>query len=177
MPVLPRPARLSLHDAVGYVAKSCKCDLIEAGKAVFYALGEGMLIAHANVLNRYRTPGSMGYLDDGVQPAPAVLWARYPWRAFERRALEPRGNPQYREHTAEGRQIGPVFADPRIATADIDRWFGAESASVAPVEAPARSAKTLLRGRRGRKPGSGSIDDEDRLRRMLQLLATGEARS
>jgi hypothetical protein len=119
MPDLPRPARLSLHDAIGYVAEDRKCDLVKAGKAVFYALGEGALIAYANVLNRYRTPGSLGDFDDGVQPVPAKLWAGYPWPWFEVRAVRPRGNPQFREHTADGSDIGPVFANPTLATADI----------------------------------------------------------
>jgi hypothetical protein len=123
MPDLPQPARRSLHDAIGYVADRCKCDMVMAGKHVFYALGEGALIAHANVLNRYRTPGSFGDFDDGVHPVPAQLWEGVQWWEFERRAVHPRGNPQYREHAADGRDIGPVFKNPTLATADIGRWL------------------------------------------------------
>jgi hypothetical protein len=121
---LPRPARLSLHDTIGYVAERCGHDLIKAGKAVFYALGDEALIAHANVLNKYRTLGSFGHLDDDPQPVPVQVWAGYPWPWFERRAVLPRGNPQYREHTPEGRDIGPVFDSPTIGTVDIDAWLG-----------------------------------------------------
>jgi hypothetical protein len=140
MPDLPRPARLTLHDAIGYVAECCKCDLAEARKAVFYALGEGALITHANVLNRYRTPGSLGDFHDGVQPVPAQLWAGYPWPSFEIRAGHPRGNPQYREHTADGGHIGPVFKNPTIATAELDSWL--DSAGEQPRRGAASNAGT-----------------------------------
>lgn len=128
MPDLPRPARLSLHDAIGHVAERCKSDPIKAGKAVFYALAEGALIADANVINRYRTPGSLGYVEDGVHPVPTQLWAGYPWQWFKLRAVLPRGNPQYRERT-NGSNIGPVYNNPTLATSDIDRWLGNSSKS------------------------------------------------
>jgi hypothetical protein len=131
-PDLPRPARLSLHDAIVYVAERCGHDLIKAGKAVFYALGEGTLIAHANVLNRYRAPGSFGYLDDGLQPVPAQVWSGYPWPWFELRAVRPRGMAKYREHTAEGKDIGPVFDSPTIGTADIDAWLDSGGEALGP---------------------------------------------
>jgi hypothetical protein len=172
MPDPPQPARRSLHDAIGYVADRCKCDMVKAGKHVFYALGEGALIAHANVdATRYRHPGSFGYFDNGVQPVPAQLWAGYPWPWFELRALHPRGNPQYREHTADRKNIGPVFNDPTIATADIDSWLGAAEPT-SEVSAAGSTAKSTP-GRRGRKPGSGMIDDNAAVCAMVHYLAVG----
>jgi hypothetical protein len=44
-------------------------------------------------------------------------------------------------------------------------------------EPTAAEAHPVPRGRPGRKPGSGSIDDEEALRKMVKLLAAGEARS
>jgi hypothetical protein len=115
------------------VAARCKRELIEAGKAVFYALREEKLVALANVLTRERTylPGigppisewPPPRVDAGVQPLPAKVWARCPWAVFEARALRPRGNRMFREYTSDSRQIGPVYADPTLATADIDRWL------------------------------------------------------
>jgi hypothetical protein len=50
--------------------------------------------------------------------------------------------------------------------------------AVTPPPSADTAAKPLLsstpRGARGRKKGSGVIDDEKRLRRMLELLAAGE---
>jgi hypothetical protein len=134
MPDLPRPARLSLHDAIGYIADRCKCDLVQAGKAVLAALGEERLSASANVLVSDRSyeagivygpipVGRPKRIDAGIQTVPSKVWADYPWPSFQIRALHPRGNPQYRQHTVDGGQIGPVYVNPTLATADIDRWL------------------------------------------------------
>jgi hypothetical protein len=157
MPVLPRPDRLSLHDAIGYVAERCECELIKAGKAVLAALGGEALVASANVLvrGRHYMPGIYDAsdsawpprrVDAGIQPVPSKLWAGYPWPWFERRAVLPRGNPQYREHRADGRDIGPVYDNPTIATADIDRWLDGD--------ARRRSTGTGRKGPRGPQPGT-----------------------
>jgi hypothetical protein len=133
MPVLPRPQRLSLHDAVNYVAERCRCETQKAGKAVLAGLSEGALVASANVLvsDRSYMPSIVNALPDGpprrvdagIQSAPSNLWAEYRWPDFLRRAVLPRGNPMYRERTADGGQVGPVYSHPTIATADIDAWL------------------------------------------------------
>jgi hypothetical protein len=46
-----------------------------------------------------------------------------------------------------------------------------------PVAKPTRGSTANKAGRRGRKPGSGSIDDTQLLHRMLRLLAKEDARS
>jgi hypothetical protein len=131
MPVLPEPQRLSLHDAISYVAKRCKCETQEAGKAVYAALGEDAIRATANRLMRdHDQPVPFReYVDTGLYPVPAKLWAGYPWQKFLRRAVLPRGNPEYREETADGRSVGPVFSKPTIAPADINAWLGSNSGS------------------------------------------------
>jgi len=63
------------------------------------------------------------YGDAGLHPVPSKLWAGYPWADFLRRAVLPHGNPKYRERSADGRQVGPVYSDPTIATLDIDIWL------------------------------------------------------
>ena len=137
MPDLPRATRLSLQDAIGYITDRCKCDLIKAGKAVLAALSEGVLVASANVLVSDRSyeagivhgpipVGPPKRVDAGIQTVPSKVWAGYPWPSFQMRALHPRGNPQYRQHTADGGQIGPVYVNPTIATADIDSWVNGE---------------------------------------------------
>jgi hypothetical protein len=159
---------MSLHDAVGYVAERCECDLIKAGKAILAALGEGALVASAKVLVSDR-----GYLPAivdgpiplgpprrvyaGIEPVPPKVWAGYPGSWFERRAVLPRGNAQYREHTAEGKDIGPVFVDPTLATADIDSWLNREGHK--------DSADTIRKGRRG--PQAGTLDRYGVADRML----------
>jgi hypothetical protein len=45
------------------------------------------------------------------------------------------------------------------------------------LQPPAPSGRTHQKGQRGRRPGSGSIDDRQALRDMLRLLASGEAPS
>ena len=118
-PELPRPQRLSLHDAINYVAEKCKCETEKAGGAVLAALSESALVASANVLvsDRSYMPGIIvGALpegpprrvDAGIQTAPANLWVGCPWWEFLRRSVLPHGNPMYRERTADGRQVGPV---------------------------------------------------------------------
>jgi hypothetical protein len=126
MPVLPRPERLPLHDAINYVADTCKGEPEKAGKAVHAALGEGTLRTIANRLIRDsdQPVPLRGNVDTGPHPVPSKLWGGYPWLDFRRRAVLPRGNPMYRECTADGRQVGPVYRDPTIATTDIDIWLG-----------------------------------------------------
>jgi hypothetical protein len=132
MPGLPRPARLSLHDAIEYVSERCKCDTVKAGKALLSALGEGVLVAYADALVPDRTylpgfyppvTGPPRRISAGVESVPSELWVSYPWPWFARRAVFPRGNLMFQQHTAERRKIGPVFVRPTIATADIDRWL------------------------------------------------------
>jgi hypothetical protein len=214
MPGLPRPARLSLHDAIEYVAGRCKCDAVKAGKAVLSALGEGAIVAYADVLVPDRTylpgfyPPVVGpprRVSAGVESVPSELWASYPWLWFERRAVFPRGNLMFRHHTADGRNIGPVFVRPTIATADINRWLGGAGdqsllrgasrrrdnhrprrgprqgttgfGAAAPTRATTskhplwQTADGRSQQARGRKPGSGAIDDDTRLLEMLHLLA------
>jgi hypothetical protein len=123
--MLPRPQRPSFHDAINYVAGRCKCELEEAGKALHAALGEGALRATANRLIRdHDQPVPLReYVNTGLHPVPSKLWAGYPRSDFLRRAVPPRGNPMYRERTADGRKVGPVYRDPTIATTDIDIWL------------------------------------------------------
>ena len=133
MPDLPKPTRLVLHDAIRYIARQCNTDLAEAGRAILYALVEGRLIASANVLERDRSPGigAATWVDCGVHPAPATLWVDCSGPEFEKRALHPRGNPQYRHRASDGTRIGPVFVTPTIATADIDHWLASASSETA----------------------------------------------
>jgi hypothetical protein len=77
----------------------------------------------------------------------------------------------FRERTPDLRQIGPVYANPTLATRDLDRWLGIANADFGASEAGA-SVKSNS-GRRGRKPGSGMIDDGPALREMLHHLAAG----
>jgi predicted nucleotide-binding protein len=121
MPVLPQPQRLSLHDAINYVAERCKCEIERAGKAVHAALGEGTLRLDAHLL--VRESHGHARVDAGIGPVPSELWVEYPWPDFRRRAILPRGNPMYRERTADGQQVGPVYSHPTIATTDIDIWL------------------------------------------------------
>jgi hypothetical protein len=132
MPSLPRPARLSLHDAIEYVAERSESDTVKAGQAVLSALGERALVAYAEVLVPDRTylpgiypavAGPPRRVSVGVGSVPSEVWANYPWPWFARRAVFPRGDSMFRQHTADGRNIGPVFVRPTIATADIDRWL------------------------------------------------------
>jgi len=140
MPVLPRPERLSLHDAINYVAERCQSETEKAGKAVLAALSEGALAASANVLvsDRSYLPGVVAgplpvgpprRVDAGTGPVPPELWAGYPWPDFLRRAVLPRGNPMYRKQTADGHGVGPVYSDPMIATTDIDGWLERDGGS------------------------------------------------
>lgn len=141
------------------------------------ALGEGKLIAAANVLVRdgSKPVPFRQYVDTGLQPVPAKLWAGYPWPWFELRAVRRRGKSQYRERTPDGRDIGPVFANPTVATRDVDRWLGvANDRYQAPLSS---SPATPAAGRRGRKQGSGVLDDDVALQKMLSYLAVNEAPS
>jgi hypothetical protein len=52
----------------------------------------------------------------------------------------PRGNPQYRERTADGRDVGPVYANPTIPLVDIDMWLDGERDYVAIAAAFERDA-------------------------------------
>jgi hypothetical protein len=52
MPILPRPQRLSLHDAINYVAERCKCETEKAGKAVQAALTSEPLVRRAEIIGR-----------------------------------------------------------------------------------------------------------------------------
>jgi uncharacterized protein (TIGR02391 family) len=91
------------------------------------ALGEGTLQATANTL--IRDPDQprhlAGNVDAGLQPVPMKLWAGCPWPTFDRRS-RPRGNAKFRVQTADGGEVGPVYSNPTIATADIDAWLGRE---------------------------------------------------
>jgi hypothetical protein len=63
------------------------------------------------------------YVDTGLRSVPAKLWLGYPWAAWDKRS-RPRGNAKFREQTADGGgEVGPVWSNPTIATADIDTWF------------------------------------------------------
>ena len=86
----------------------------EAGKAVHAALGEDALRASANRLIRdHDQPVPLReYVDTGLYPVPSKLWASYPWLHFYRRAVRPHGNPQFREQTPDGQQVG-FTATPR----------------------------------------------------------------
>jgi predicted nucleotide-binding protein len=121
MPVLPRPERLSLHDAINYVAERCKCDAERAGKAVYAALGEGALRLDAHLL--IRESRTRPLVDAGIGAVPSLVWVNYPWPDFQRRAVLPRGNPQYREWAAGGNWVGPIYGDPTVATSAIDTWL------------------------------------------------------
>jgi hypothetical protein len=137
MTVLPRLHRLSLHDAINYVADRCKCETEKAGKAVLAVLSEGTLVASAKVLvsDRSYMPGIIAgplpvgpprRVDAGIGPVPSKLWAGYPWPDFYRRAVLPRGNPMYRQRTADGGEVGPVYSAPTLLTGDVDIWLGAD---------------------------------------------------
>lgn len=132
--MLPRPERLSLHDAINYVAQRCKCETEKAGKAVHAALGEGALRASANRLIRdHDQPVPFrGYVDAGLHPVPSKLWAGYSWLHFYRRVVRPHGNPQFREQAPDGQQVGPVYSDPTVATTDIDIWLDRSGSHKAP---------------------------------------------
>ncbi len=117
MPDLPQPARLSLHDTIGYVAERCECDMIKAGKAVLAALGEEKLVASANVLvsDRGYLPGvydgpipagTPHRVDAGVQLVPSKLWRAIPGRRLS-------GEPSSRavtRNTGSGRRTGETLA-------------------------------------------------------------------
>ena len=137
MPILPRPQQVSLHDAVNYVAERCKCETEKAGKAVLAALSETGLVASANVLVSDRSympgiiPGPLPVgpprrVDAGIGPVPSKLWTEYSWPDFFRRAVLPHGKPMYRERTAAGREVGPIYSAPTILTTDIDVWLDGE---------------------------------------------------
>jgi hypothetical protein len=129
MPVIPQPHRLSLHDAINYAAERCKCETEKAGKAVHAALGQGALVASANILvsDRSYMPGVIAgplpvgpphRVDAGIDQVPSGLWAENPWPDFLRRAVLPFGNPMFKG------QLGtPVYSNPTIATADFDAWL------------------------------------------------------
>jgi uncharacterized protein (TIGR02391 family) len=132
MPVIPQPHRLSLHDAINYAAERCKCETEKAGKAVHAALGQGALVASANihVSDRSYMPGIIAgplpvgpphRVDAGIGQVPSELWAETPWPDFLRRAVLPFGNPMFK-----GQPGTPVYSDPTIATADIDAWLSHE---------------------------------------------------
>jgi hypothetical protein len=153
MPVLPRSRRLSLHDAIKYVAEGCKCETEKAGKAFLAALSEGALVASANVLvsDRSYMPGIIAgplpvgpprrVVDAGIGPVPSELWAGYPWPDFLRRAVLPRGNPMYRARAADGQSVGPIYSHPTIATPDIDAWLDRDDGSHKP---PAGTPRGLI---------------------------------
>lgn len=119
MPILPRPQRLSLNDAINYVAERCKCETEKAGKAVHAALGEGILSLDARRLVR----DGHTRVDAGIGPVPSELWTDCPWPDFLLRAVRPRGNPMYRKRTAAGQWVGPIYSAPMIQTADLDKWL------------------------------------------------------
>jgi hypothetical protein len=93
----------------------------------------------------------------------------------------------------EGRPTGelesairlPAWRDVRFGQTDlILAWVPIIAAAGNPVEAvetehlapaPANECADRAPGRRGRKPGSGAIDDSDAVRKMLRLLAAGDA--
>jgi hypothetical protein len=122
MPGLPRPQRLSLHDAINYVAERCNCETEKAGKAVHAALGEGTLRLDAHLLVRE----GHARVDAGIGPVPSKVWAGYPWPDFFRRAVHPHGNQMYNERTADGRWVGPVYSAPTVLTTDIDLWLDSD---------------------------------------------------
>jgi len=117
----------------------------EAGKAVHAALGEDALRASANRLIRdHDQPVPLReYVDTGLYPVPSKLWASYPWLHFYRRAVRPHGNPQFREQTPDGQQVGPVYSDPTVATTDMDIWLDSDRESHKVPAGAAREEKGL----------------------------------
>jgi hypothetical protein len=114
---------MSLSDAISYVSERCKCTSVRAGKAIYVMLGEGALVTSANILVRDVLPGGQPrWVDAGIEPVPARLWAGYPWPTFSRRTM-PSSKAEFREQTADGRGIGPLYSNPTLATADIDAWL------------------------------------------------------
>jgi hypothetical protein len=68
------------------------------------------------------------YADTGLRSVPSKLWAGYPWTAFDKRC-RPRGDANYREQTDGGGEVGPVWNNPTIATADIGAWLDRDDGS------------------------------------------------
>jgi hypothetical protein len=150
MPVLPQPHRLSLHEAINYVAERCNSEPVKAGKAVHSALGEGALVASANVLVSDRSyeagivagplpVGPPRRVEAGIDRVPSELWAKNPWPEFLRRAVRPRSNPMFK-----GQPGTPIYSNPTIATADIDAWLDRSHSS---REVPADTSREEGLGR------------------------------
>jgi len=155
MPVLPKPQRMPLHAAISYVMERCNCQQHEASKAVHAALGEGKLQASAKRLVRDLAPDpgvarlrdpprgivghiGSGYADAGLHPIPSEVWSGYPWLEFDKRS-SPSGNPQFR-----GEEVGVLYSNPTIATADIDAWLGADGGNNKISAGPADEKKGLM---------------------------------
>jgi hypothetical protein len=69
------------------------------------------------------------YADTGLHRVPSKLWAGYPWTAFDKRC-RPRDGAMFREQTVDGEgEVGPVYRNPTIATADIDAWLDRDGGS------------------------------------------------
>jgi hypothetical protein len=95
------------------------------------ALGEDKLRALTDTLMRDPDlPTHLSeYVDAGLHPVPSKLWAGYPWTTFDKRS-RPRGDAKFREQTADGEgEVGPVYRNPTIATADIDAWLDRDGGS------------------------------------------------
>jgi hypothetical protein len=85
------------------------------------------------------------YADTGLRGVPSKLWASYPWTAFDKRC-RPRGDPEYREQAVDGGgEVGPVWRNPTIATADIDVWLGPDGGSHNVSADPTEEEKGLIR--------------------------------
>jgi uncharacterized protein (TIGR02391 family) len=129
MPGLPEPQRMSLDDAISYVAERCNCPREKASKAVHAALGEDKLQAIASKLTRnphYPEMGDFGkYVDNGLFPVPPKVWAGYSWSIFDDRYYT-YVSPEFQEQRTNGGGVGPVYRRPVIATADINAWLGSE---------------------------------------------------
>ena len=144
MPVLPQPQRMSLTDTISGVARRCNCEWQVASRAVHKTLGEDRLQAIANrIIRDPEQPRHLGgYVDTGPHRVPAKLWAGYHWPLFDRRS-QPRGRAEFRERTGDGREVGPVYSNPTIATADIDAWLDRDASGRKVSESPARKEKEL----------------------------------
>jgi hypothetical protein len=143
-----------------------------------------------DILATGQAPPAGGVIEGAPAKLPPAWWfsgtIEYPNSTAAFRIIDPPGSSaEYRTAVDTDEALARSTRVIRATDVSVDRvaWQRAlhseeHSGTLAPkIDAPPISASEVSKSKRGRKPGSGTMDDSAALRRMLHLLATGTAPS